>query len=143
MTNKQYQESVKLATAFMNAFVTVDQNRKAESLDTPVQRKMVKTMKSFHDWATEYNDAVDTLRLKLCLKGERGEILKDESGYLFDEKGTLELKKQIKDLNRSECKEVIRKVDWDMFSADEKAFKRFDMEDEEVVDLMKIFINGL
>lgn len=143
MTHKQVEQSAQLATAFMNAFVKVGDDKKVISLDTPVQRKMVKTMKSFQDWATEYNDEVDNIRLKLCLKGEKGEILKDATGYLFDEKGTIELKNKIKEFNKSECKEVIRKVDWDMFSADEKAFKGFDLEDEEVVDLMKIFINGL
>ncbi len=144
MTHKQYEQSAQLATAFMNAFVTVDEKTKnAISLDTPVQRKMAKVMKSFQNWATEYNDEVDNIRLKLCLKGEKGEILKDSTGYLFDENGTIELKKKIKEFNKSECKDVIRKVDWDVFSADEKAFKGFDLEDEETVALMEIFINGL
>lgn len=143
MTHKQVEQSAQLATSFMNAFVKVGDDKKVVSLDTPIQRKMVKTMKSFQDWATEYNDEVDNIRLKLCLKGEKGEILKDQSGYLFDEVGTIELKKKIKEFNKSECKDEIRKVDWDMFSADEKAFKGFDMEDEDVVDLMKIFINGI
>jgi len=142
MTHKQVEQAAQLATAFMNAFVKVGEDKKAVSIDTPVQRKMVKTMKSFQDWAAEYNDEVDNIRLKLCLKGEKGEILKDATGYLFDEAGTIELKKKIKEFNKSECKDVIRKVDWDMFSPGEKAFKGFDKEDEECVELMKIFING-
>lgn len=142
-TNKTVLAASQLAAAFYNRFNEYEKDGKTRiSPDTPVQRKMKKPLRSFQEFADEYNDSVDTLRLKRCLKGEKGEILKNDKGdYIFTEAETLELKKDIKKYKSETCAIPIFKVDYEMFSADEKAY--FDFEDEYIRELGEVFIENL
>jgi hypothetical protein len=109
---------VKLAINVFNSFMA-----KCGGVDTPAQRKIKqKVVRSFQNWIDENADQEDDIRIKFCLKGPKGEILKDAHSYTFDEAGMKGLKASLKEHDNKECGLTIHKVDYNVFSADERAY---------------------
>jgi len=117
-----------------------------EVVETPVVRMMNRlVLKSLGKWLDRYNEEIEDIRAIHCLKGDKGEILytgtgKDKSFAVAPE-NLKETRKAIAEFINGECADEIAKVDWYMFTPDEKKF--FEITDEDIYNICAVFIQGI
>lgn len=134
-------EQIVLAERLIINFIQIN-----ESNETPIIRRLKrKTIKSLKDFITDYYDEIDNLRATHCVKGDKNQIIyndgEEKKGYAFSEEGKKTFKKAVKEFNKQEVTLDITKVDWNLFSEDEKKFFVFDS--QEIYDICKVFIENL
>lgn len=148
MTNNQIRTSLLIFNQFVH---------ECGGINTPAQHIIKKrVVGSFQKWIDETTSLEDDIRVKHCLKGENGKILrerivvknakgeevtKDGDNYDFDEVGRSALKLALKEFRKKESEIEILKVDWDLFSDSEKSFFN-KIVDDESIDSCKVFIDN-
>lgn len=112
-----------------------------KTADTIVTRRLRKTLKSISKSLTQFTEDEEDLMALHCLKGDKGEIILKDKEFTFTVEGRLAFRKDVKKLKEKVIELEVEKVDWKLFTEDEK--KLIALYDESTHDICKLFINGL